>query len=209
MMGKTHMLVGATAATSFLYFTTGTLEPVVIIAGALGGLLPDVDHPNSTISRKNALLSVASYLYRLLLKAFAFFINIPFKMLKNNGVKIGELSAGHRGPLTHGLLGVLLFAVVLFPVFLFNSSIYIGLLIGILSHILIDMLNPQGAPLLYPIYPKHMRFLPKFLAPTTGTAGETAIRTFIIVAAGYMGYEMFDFYNIDWSVIETILGDIL
>lgn len=53
MQGSTHALIGMMAA---LAITEPAAAPGAIVLGAIGGLLPDIDHPNSTVSRKLFLL---------------------------------------------------------------------------------------------------------------------------------------------------------
>lgn len=47
MQGKTHLLVGAVAGLAL----ATPAAPGAIILGAMGGLLPDIDHPNGKLSR--------------------------------------------------------------------------------------------------------------------------------------------------------------
>lgn len=49
MQGKTHLLIGMAAG---LALSQPVTAPLGIILGGIGGLLPDIDHPNSSISRK-------------------------------------------------------------------------------------------------------------------------------------------------------------
>lgn len=53
MQGSTHIFVGMVAAVAI---AEPAAAPAAIVLGAIGGLLPDIDHPNSTISRKLFLL---------------------------------------------------------------------------------------------------------------------------------------------------------
>lgn len=54
MQGKTHALIGVTAGLWLAVQTAAPVETALLYAGlgALGGLLPDIDHPNSSISRR-------------------------------------------------------------------------------------------------------------------------------------------------------------
>lgn len=64
------------------------------------------------------------------------------------------LGGGHRG-WTHSLLGLILFSVPL--LFIFNTGIAVVFAAGYLSHLLLDMLNPAGVRIFWPI-PLNMRF---------------------------------------------------
>lgn len=64
MLSSTHMIGGASAACLLLASTEAASIPLAAIAigiGAVGGLIPDIDHPSSKISRTlrpvNALVS--------------------------------------------------------------------------------------------------------------------------------------------------------
>lgn len=53
MQGKTHILVGMAAG---LALSQPVTAPFGIILGGIGGLLPDIDHPNGTLSNRLPLL---------------------------------------------------------------------------------------------------------------------------------------------------------
>lgn len=56
---------------------------------------------------------------------------------------------GHRGA-THSLLAVAMILIIMGAIF-GGSGITMGIVIGYMSHILLDTLNPRGVPLLYPL----------------------------------------------------------
>lgn len=67
MMSATHMMGGVAAAASYLLIVSPDIPSVPMTAaalgiGAIGGLIPDIDHPSSKISRSlrpvNALVSL-------------------------------------------------------------------------------------------------------------------------------------------------------
>lgn len=87
---------------------------------AVGALLPDIDTTTSGIGRFSKPLS--SYLERKL---------------------------GHR-TVTHSLLGLGLFAIVSSPLLLVAPTAWVWLLVGVLSHSLLDTANVTGVPLLWP-----------------------------------------------------------
>lgn len=123
---------------------------IVLLCG-LGSLLPDIDHPTSTFSKKFFLLSLP---YRILQLIFG-----SFKATKD--------FVGHRG-ITHSALFALLFVVPIF--FIQNIWVVLALMsvaLGIVSHLIMDMLNPTGVPLLLPFMKKKFRLLPKKIAIVT------------------------------------------
>ncbi len=58
MQGKTHMMVGMVAG---LMLCQPLTAPAGIILGGIGGLLPDIDHPNSSISYRLPLLRLLTF----------------------------------------------------------------------------------------------------------------------------------------------------
>ncbi len=121
MLGRTHLGVGLVVGYGLcLAMNIPNAEATpIMVSTAIGSLLPDIDHPQSSIGGKIKIIS------------------LPLNHF-----------VGHRG-ITHSLL----FAVAMFA--LLGSIGYqaeaIGIAVGILSHLFLDMLNPSGVPLLYPI----------------------------------------------------------
>ncbi|WP_162007875.1 metal-dependent hydrolase [Heliorestis convoluta] len=161
MLWKTHALAGASLGVFlsnqvdtaiFIPSLAGTpVEPYAILAigamaGALGSLLPDIDHPSSKLGSKLLLLP---------------------SLLK--------ITIGHRGP-THSIVGavtvsflVWLLLSMIYP--LTNMALYVLLLAGYISHLVLDSLNPQGVAWLWPVTRKKFR-IPMF---DTGGVGESLI----------------------------------
>lgn len=175
MTGKTHVLGGIALGVGVTYMFTQDVSLGLIGGAALGSLLPDIDHPESKISRANPVTWLFAILYRFVLDLVSIIFKILITPLGWCGVKIPPLSSGHRGPLTHGGLGIILFTLLLSPLLSWTPTIFYGLMIGVLSHIFLDMLNPQGVPLMWPLWKKNIRFLPRFMAPTTSHLGERIV----------------------------------
>lgn len=132
----------------------------IVTAGLIfGGLLPDIDTQKSYISNK---YKPAKYSVSLLLK--------------------------HRG-FTHSLIGAVSISILLGLLlnrFLskYNSIIFMkSLCIGIISHIFLDMLNPQGICLFYPYKKRYS--IGNF---KIGGFGETILKFILLALAGYNGY---------------------
>lgn len=105
MMGYSHALSGAMAASAIYAFapeTLGSTTSAAAISSALivgGALLPDADHPNASAARS-------------------------FPPLSNVMVAgISKISGGHRG-YTHTLLGVGIFAALAYFACLWQVDIY-------------------------------------------------------------------------------------
>ena len=98
-----------------------TVSPAVAAVAVLGSLLPDIDIPTSAVGRP--LFPLAGAINQ---------------------------QVGHR-TLTHSLVGMGAVGFVATPLFLFSRpELYWALLIGYLSHLLIDTENKMGVELLWP-----------------------------------------------------------
>lgn len=97
-------------------------SPGLVGAGALclGSLLPDIDTAHSGLGRWVRPVS-----------------------------RVLERRFGHR-TLTHSLLGTLLTACALSWLLLLNPAALVWLLVGYVSHVLLDTANISGVPLLWP-----------------------------------------------------------
>lgn len=58
MQGSTHALIGMVAG---LALSQPVTAPFAILLGGIGGLLPDIDHPNSKISRQVPLIRLFTF----------------------------------------------------------------------------------------------------------------------------------------------------
>lgn len=145
MRGSTHLLAGAVAGLCVV--STNELPMIgsvtVIGLSLLGSLVPDLDINKSGIS---TVLKPLHILISLIIS--------PFKW----GV--------HRG-ITHSLFFALLIG---YPVYLINSIYGISILLGILSHIFLDLIS-DGTQLLAPFSSIVIR-LAKI---KTGSIGEHAV----------------------------------
>lgn len=126
MIHTTHILFGAFLA--MLFFRElpllGTLNAHSMILIALGALAADLDHPNGYLSRGN---------WRFL----------------SMGVRT---TTSHRG-WTHSLFGAVFFSLFAGAVSWYyekDISYTVPFLIGYLSHLLSDSLNPTGVKWLWP-----------------------------------------------------------
>lgn len=130
MTGRTHLLAGAAAGAALLCSQgLGPVAPVQLAAvgaaACLGALLPDLDHPQSLLSRKAGPVGA-----------------VPGLFLR------------HRGP-THSLAAALatwagaswLCAAQGLP-----HAAALAALAGYLSHLALDALTPGGVPLLWPLW---------------------------------------------------------
>ncbi len=123
MTGSTHAASGMLAAETVLLMGHAPLEywPAGLLFGAIAGLLPDLDHQNSTAT-----------------------VTLPFAGLF---APIFE----HR-TVTHGVFGILGFAVILRIAFPWMPWIlFASIVAGYISHAVVDMANVMGVALLSPL----------------------------------------------------------
>lgn len=157
MTGKTHIIGGIAAGLAFAQITH--YEPAILLgAGAIGAVIPDICHGGSKIGRTFPLIS-----------------------------KIINGLFGHR-TFTHSLIFLLL-AALLFRTFLPNEALSAGLLVGMASHLLLDMATKNGIKLLFPLKVT-VRFP---VAAKTGGPAEGVIFALLSLLSVYFGYFAFDF----------------
>jgi len=120
MLATTHLIFGGIAAAVLGKTGLVDLNPITLAAGAFGALLPDIDHPSSTIGRRVWPVS-----------------------LLISGV------FGHRG-ITHSLFAVaaILGGAAFYQSSM--PDWIIAMATGYLSHLAADWLTPSGIPLLWP-----------------------------------------------------------
>lgn len=139
MTGRTHDLAAITALS--VVYLSHPVHPlrlstaiVAIIANLIGGITPDIDQPTAPFWR-----------------------NLPIGNIF--GRTFGRLSGGHRF-LTHSVLGVALIGFAAHWLLVFFSPVMgqvnIGFvwwayMIGVTSHLVMDMFTKEGVPLLLPI----------------------------------------------------------
>lgn len=184
MLGRTHQVAGisfAVLAATALYASGTPLAvnhpevlPMMVAGGWLGGLMPDIDHKNSTISN----IKIGGL---PLFKPIAWFINLLF---------------GHRGA-THTLWALLITTIplLMIPLFLPPNLLILTVLIqlfamgyalGYLSHLILDSMTPSGTPMLWPLPTVRLAKLPTgkydnlvILFLTVGTAGICSLLLFL------------------------------
>lgn len=156
---KTHV-AGGVLLTLVLIERTEVVSPDQVVpfavAALIGSIAPDIDHKNSFISNR--------------LKPLSFLV---------------RRTTTHRGA-THAPLVIALFSLLLYYGLALTTvgglayPLAVGFFVGAISHVLLDMLNPQGVPLLFPL-PKAKRA--RIAHIPTGSLIEKVILVALIVAA--------------------------
>lgn len=150
MTGRTHILAGLAAGAvvaggnniDWLWLTAA------LAAGAVGSLLPDIDHPSSRISCSSAAARTLSASVSAVAK--------------------------HRG-ITHTLVfaGLCTFGLWLLAArWAVPEPVVLAFLAGILSHLVMDTLNEQGIMWLWPVSSRRI----SLLSIRTGGVGERLFR---------------------------------
>ncbi len=167
MRGDTHFVGGVLFAAVALTLTENVCisakEGVFLLASGIGALIPDIDIKGSAISKAGGLMKAISSLVSRTTK--------------------------HRG-FTHTILFIVLFSVL--PGVLWvagvphGESMTAGAALGMLSHLVLDTLNPTGIMWLYPFTKKkyHVARI------KTGSGGETAFLMAETAAVGALMTQM-------------------
>jgi inner membrane protein len=139
MTGRTHDLAAITALSAV--FLVNPVQPlrlstaiVAVLANLIGGITPDIDQPTAPFWR-----------------------NLPVGNIF--GRTFGKLSGGHRF-LTHSIAGLALFGFAVHWLLIFlgpilgqvdTGYVWWAFMIGMASHLTLDMFTKEGVPLLIPL----------------------------------------------------------
>ena len=92
-----------------------------------------------------------------------------------------ERRFGHR-TITHSLPFLLALALLLYPLYLANPGVYLAFIWGYLSHLLLDTLNTNGVPLLWPWRVQFWLFASRDLRIPYGSPQEATLALFLALA---------------------------
>ncbi|MFC1626808.1 metal-dependent hydrolase [Patescibacteria group bacterium] len=182
MTGRTHDLAAFTALNLALVNSSLPQMNFATAAAAfgitfIGGLAPDLDQPTAELWRR---IPGGSFVSRM----------------------IAPILGSHR-MISHSVLGIFLAGFLLSQLLHSLSSIILidmniiwqTFMIGFISHILIDMLNKEGVPLLFP-FPWEFNLIPikKLRIKTGGFAEKTIIYPLLLLLNGYIFITNYDYY---------------
>lgn len=182
MTGRTHDLTAFTALhIAFLSFPVPDMSLATGAAGFgaafIGGLAPDIDQPTASLWRR---LPAGNIIGRI----------------------IAPILGSHR-MISHSAIGIFLTGYLLARFLDFLSAVMLVdmdivwwcFMIGYVSHVVIDLLNREGVPLLFPL-PWLFGFPPvrKLRIPTGGTAEKTLIYPSLLLLNGYLIYTHYQTY---------------
>jgi len=179
MTGTTHRLAGigtGIAAIEMLQVNDVKMQSFLLTGCILGSLLPDIDNPQSTISYKIPFVRAVYGIFQKLIRLFA-------NVLPKRQKEYVRSSIGHRG-LSHSLFIAIVLPILIWligNVIKLNTDIFsLGLMLGLLSHILLDLFS-GGTRLFLPFSIHNI----KFLKIKTGGIIEWIIRIVFTVVLVY------------------------
>ncbi|MEN0665613.1 metal-dependent hydrolase [Caldifermentibacillus hisashii] len=155
--GKTHILVGISAGTLYLHYVGSVDEDVLFFGGLIFGAM--VPDIDHTGSKIGRAVPIIDDM-----------ISSVF---------------GHR-TFTHSLLFLIL-GYWLFHIFSLPESLEFGIMLGIISHIVLDMLTVDGVKFLWPL--KTRVGIP--FSVKTGGLFEHSFFLLLILLIGYTGYQIY------------------
>ena len=156
MKGVTHIAAGTVAGMALGYSLQLPLPGIAVttLTSMVAATIPDIDTHTSKAGKK---LGIGSWLIQHIV--------------------------GHR-TLFHAPILYLALAILAYRMYPTAAVGILATLCGILSHLLLDLLNPMGIPLLYP-FPKRYR-LARFRSG--GTADEILRKLLIVIAVVFAIY---------------------
>jgi len=184
--GRTHILGGLVAGAALAPILSPEHLLPFVVAAALAGPLPDIDHPGSMYGRYVPLPGVVKNYGKV----------EPYKggLFGNTAHSFGHVGRRtpfgilwHRGP-THSLVFAAVFGVVAFLIVhalapAVALAIGLGIAVGALSHLALDEMNVSGEHLLWPLSGKEIRL--KWPHIRVGTAGEILVVVGLIIVGAF------------------------
>ncbi|SFS07895.1 metal-dependent hydrolase [Anaeromicropila populeti] len=201
MMGITHRCGAVLAALATIEIMSvckvhiGIPEMAALATGSIfGGYLPDIDTPNSHISRKLGIILWPVWILRI-------FIRIIRKIVPGTS-KVGQQiskAVGHRGmahaPVTWIIVGTVYWllygqaSTITSKISILNGGfpflLGIGIAVGIVSHLLLDMIS-GGIPLFFPVTLRRI----KLLTMKTGGYEEWIVRIGLLITIIIITYKI-------------------
>ncbi|WP_017547777.1 metal-dependent hydrolase [Salinicoccus carnicancri] len=158
MTGKTHIIGGIASSLASAQLTG--LDPVIMVgAGIIGALVPDICHGGSRMGRALPMIS-----------------------------KLINLIFGHRS-FTHSLLFLVIISFLMDRILPYEA-LKNGLMVGMISHLLLDMATRSGIQLFFPISFK-VRFP---VTIRTGSLAENLIFSALALVSFYFGWQVLGYY---------------
>lgn len=180
MKGETHVTIGVATTTALMVGGVITPGIIPIAAAAVGSLLPDIDHDNSSINNR---LKMSKGAYILLAAGLLYYSRDPIAYAAAAILIVIGFSR-HRA-ITHSLISV---AGMYFLTGYLSDAIQLGVMIGYTMHLFADFFTKQGIELLFP-YGKNFR------SPITISTGKTIEILISAMATLYVAYNVMTLVN--------------
>ncbi|PIY96292.1 MAG: hypothetical protein COY66_04620 [Candidatus Kerfeldbacteria bacterium CG_4_10_14_0_8_um_filter_42_10] len=201
MKGSTHAVIGANTVWIISLFSGFSGNPFLLIAGAFGGLLPDLDASDAKI--KHLEIGYGKGRNRMAIKPFYLPSMIISSLFK------------HRGIL-HSFLAVILVGWGSYWLFLFLSQwvsflaqeFWMVLTLGYFSHLVADGITHHGVPLLWP-WNRNIHLLPRLLRFRTGSFMETVIFIVLLLTLGLFVLSSYQSLNLSGLVLLNSSRNVL
>jgi inner membrane protein len=177
MNATTHAVFGVAALAGSFLLAGEAPPPYAYPAAVVAAWVPDVDNPRSRLG--NGLSPTKSPILNTLIRPVSWALRALSFTLYH--------TVGHR-TLTHSLLGVALFVILVSPVVSLSVGLFAALVVGYVSHLIADALNKRGVPLLWPVR-RPFRLLPGGGIRSGGMA-ELVVALVVAAAAGYGIYAL-------------------
>lgn len=176
MTGTTHKAIGIAAGVGMVLYGVSTSQPLMalgMVTAPLGAMLPDVDHCNTDLGRKNKKLfslirTVAMIVLLLSFIAVAcsgllgmFAVSVEWFLIMPACVMIIAVTSDgfkkhfpfltkHRGIMHTIVVPACMFVVGAYIQSAIVASLFNGLAIGYITHLLADCLTVSGCPVCFP-----------------------------------------------------------
>lgn len=164
MKGTTHAITGALITATILPLTTTSDVGIALAVGAIGALIPDIDISTSKITHYITNTKINSPVIQTILKISVLNIIglVTSIYLTNNfyplllSIFLSMISLTKHRTLSHSLISSTII-IGLLNIITTNKLVVYSIGIGYLVHLIEDMLNITGVPLLYPIYTRNQK----------------------------------------------------
>ncbi len=177
MNATTHAVFGIAALTGSFLLAGEAPPPYAYPAAVVAAWVPDLDNPRSRLG--NGLSRTKSPVLNTIVCPTSWALRtVSFALSR---------TVGHR-TLTHSLLGVGSFVVLVSPAATLSAALFLALVAGYASHLVADALNTKGVSLLWPVR-RRFRLLPGGGVRSGGIA-EFVVALVAAVAAGYGIYAL-------------------
>lgn len=147
MTGRTHIIIGTTLAYMACAKSNINFDIATAVYAIVGSLLPDIDEKHSKINQYIPT-PLGKLIYGIAGVAMAYHIyqtgNITYVL--PSVLLILIYFSGHRG-FTHSITACILFSMT----FIGDRNILIPFATGYIAHLIFDMVNTKGIPLIYPL----------------------------------------------------------